>query len=401
MKARNFSEIRDLFDPQKPLRGSDLIYYVDRGSGLTDKIKWNIESISKPQKIIFPVMRGNGNTTELNKLAEDLKNDFFIVYIDAIETLDPIDIEYVDVLLLTGFKIYEAVKKKVEIPERLVESLENWSKEVVEEVVKEKVIGAEAGINFIFNLFAKILTEVSIRKSLRQVTEPKLSDLIDIINKIIAICEEKLDKKILVIVDSLDRIIDSQRAIDLFCLHSPALTSLNCNTLYVVSIIIKHRLEYLMIIRSFDVDVWLPNVKIFERNGKRAEKGFDFMKKIALNRMEEKLITDEALEYAIEMSGGVVHDFIRIIKESAFEAHKKGKEKIEKDDVENVVIDLRRDYQIILTEHHLNILKKVKDTGKKIDDPAFTELLHALVILPYTNDGEWYAVHSILGQILG
>lgn len=395
MKAKNFSEIRDLFDPQKPLGGDERVYYVDRGSGITEKIRWNIENKSKPQKIIFPVMRGNGNTTELNKLAEDVKNDFFVVYINAVENLDTMDIEYVDVLLLTGFKIYEAVKKEVKISDRLVESLENWSKEIVE-VVEKKTTEVGVGINFIFKLLPKILTEDSVRKHLREATERKLGDLIDIINKIIALSEEKLNKKILVIVDSLDRIIDSRRAIDLFYWHSPALTLLNCNIIYVASRIIQQRLEYDQIKRNYNADIWIPNVKIFDKNGNKVKEGFDFMEKVALRRMNSELITDEALEYAIKMSGGVVHDFIRIIKESAFDAHRNGKEQIEKEEIESVVTDFRRDYQRNLTTAHLDILKEVAKSGERVDGPAFVDLIHAQVILEYTNKGVWYAVHPII-----
>jgi len=45
--------------------------------------------VGEPLKIIFPAIRGNGNTTELNKLAESIKreDEIFVVMFVAKEYL--------------------------------------------------------------------------------------------------------------------------------------------------------------------------------------------------------------------------------------------------------------------------------------------------------------------------
>lgn len=61
------------------------------------------------------------------------------------------------------------------------------------------------------------------------------------------------------------------------------------------------------------------------------------------------LLSEDALELAILMSGGVIHDFIRIIRESAVNAYENNRERIEREDVDAYVVDLRNDYLRILS----------------------------------------------------
>ncbi|KYK34519.1 MAG: hypothetical protein HXS48_25240 [Theionarchaea archaeon] len=69
MKAKTLSEMYALFDPQEPLKGEKLkTYYVDRKSKIKEEVLWKIKNSRKPLKILFPAIRGNRNTTELNKL---------------------------------------------------------------------------------------------------------------------------------------------------------------------------------------------------------------------------------------------------------------------------------------------------------------------------------------------
>jgi hypothetical protein len=96
MSGNNLSELYAIFNPREPLKGDKLKYYVDRGSGL-ERVVWEIKSSSEPLKIIFPAIRGNGNTTELNKLAENIKraDEIFVVMFVAKDKLDLVSINYV------------------------------------------------------------------------------------------------------------------------------------------------------------------------------------------------------------------------------------------------------------------------------------------------------------------
>ena len=97
MEAKNLSEVYDLFDPQEPLKGEKLkTFYVDRKTKMKEEVLWKIKSSSKPLKIIFPAIRGNGNTTELNKLAEEAQKELFVIFFNTKDRLDMVHVTYVD-----------------------------------------------------------------------------------------------------------------------------------------------------------------------------------------------------------------------------------------------------------------------------------------------------------------
>ncbi|MFZ2071187.1 MAG: hypothetical protein WAV32_06290 [Halobacteriota archaeon] len=67
----------------------------------------------------------------------------------------------------------------------LNEYLNSWSETVVERVEeKQKGIGLGAGFTAIVNLSGKIGIQVTTREITRDVIKPRMSDLIDAINKI-------------------------------------------------------------------------------------------------------------------------------------------------------------------------------------------------------------------------
>ena len=102
--------------------------------------------------------------------------------------------------------------------------LDAWSEKIVEQV-KEKQGGLEFGAGFwaIVNLAGKVKTQATTREVTRGVMKPRLSDLIDAINRIIIDAEKELGKNILVIMDDLDK-VNLEKGEELFYKHGAELT---------------------------------------------------------------------------------------------------------------------------------------------------------------------------------
>ena len=92
-----------------------------------------------------------------------------------------------------------------------------------------------------------------------------------------------------------------------------------------------------------------------KRNGEIDPDGYKVMREVALRRMEEDLITEEAMNEAIKSSGGILTEFIRIIRGAANIANMENRKRIEKRDVERVVTDIRNDYIRILNKEDIKI----------------------------------------------
>ena len=399
MKAKVLSAVYDIFDPQEALSGDKLReYYVKRESPVESLA--DILSSDKPLKYLFVGSRGNGKSTELNRLSELVNDKLFVVSFSIKDKLNLFDVDYADILLVIATEIYESVSDK--LSEKLKHYLDAWSKKIVERV-KEKQKGLEFGAGFsaIVNLAGKVKTQVTTREVTRDVMTPRLSDLIDAINKIIMDAEKELGKKILVIIDDLDK-VNLEKGEELFYKHGAELTQPVCKIIYTIPqpLLFSNKIRQI-ILQYFDGRKELHNINVNHRNGEVDHSGYKVMREVALMRMEEDLITEEAMAEAIKSSAGILTELVRLIRDAANIANMENRDKIEEGDVKRVVTGIRNDYIRILGKEDLEILKGVKNTKGKIgDEDRFHDLLFSLAILEYANDEVWYDIHPTIKGII-
>ncbi|MBC8521636.1 MAG: AAA family ATPase [Methanomicrobia archaeon] len=401
MKAKALPEVYDIFDPQEPLTGEKLReYYVNRESPVK-RLSGILKTTKKPLKYLFVGSRGNGKSTELNKLSELVKEELFIVPFSIKDRLNLFDVEYADILLVIGAEIYDKVSEQIELSKELDEYLNSWSETVVERVdEKQKGIGLGAGFTAIVNLSGKIKTQVTTREITRDIIKPRMSDLIDAINKIIVDAEEKLGKQLLIIIDDLDK-VNLEKAEELFYMHGAELTQPICKVIYTIPqpLLFSNKIRQI-VLQYFDGHEVLGNIKVHDKNSNLNSESCEVMKDVALRRMSEDLITEEALVTAIEFSGGILTAFMRIIKDAANIANTEGRERIENEDVEHAITEIRNDYIRILSKEDLEILKGVSKTKEKTDGESFQDLLFSLAILEYSNGEIWYDIHPTIKRVI-
>ncbi len=103
---------------------------------------------------------------------------------------------------------------------------------------------------------------------------------------------------------------------------------------------------------------------------------------------------------AIEFSGGILTEFIRIIKGAANIADTEGRERIGNEDIERAITEIRNDYIRILSKEDSVILKSVSETKEKTDGERFQNLLFSLAILEYSNGKIWYDIHPTIKAVI-
>ncbi len=399
MKAKVLSDVYDIFDPQEALSGDKLQeYYVERESPV--KSLADILSSKKPLKYLFVGSRGNGKSTELNRLSELVKDKLFVVSFSIKDKLNLFDVDYADILLVIATEIYESVSDKLSA--ELKHYLDKLSEKIVERV-NEKQKGLEFGAGFraIVNLAGKVKTQVTTREVTREVMTPRLSDLIDAINRIIFDAEKELGKKILVIIDDLDK-VNLNKGEELFYMHGAELTQPTCKIIYTIPqpLLFSNKIRQI-ILQYFDGRKELHNINVNHRNGEVDHSGYKVMREVALMRMEDDLITEKAMAEAIKSSAGILTELVRLIRDAANIANMEDRSRIEEGDVKRVVTGIRNDYIRILGKEDLEILKGVKNTKGKIgDEDRFHDLLFSLAILEYANDEVWYDIHPTIKGII-
>jgi len=406
MKATTLADVYRAFDPQKPLKGNELKeFYIKRETPIKKMMNELLNSTDKPLTILFAGTRGNGKTTELNRLIENerISENMEVISFSVKDELDVMNIEHTDILLIIGKRIYQTFEKhdEIEIQESLMKELDDWSETIIESV-KEQQKGIEigGGVKALFiNLAGKFKSQATTREISRKIIEPRLSDLISIINKMIFDIESKLNKKILVVIDDLDKMSPGP-AEDLFFSYVKTLIAPKCHIIYTLPVHILTSKNYSQIQRFFDSDHKLPNINLTTKEGKSIKKNHTLLKNLAYKRIEKSLITREALTTTVRGSGGLFHDFVRNLRKAANEADTRNKERITKEDVRIVEQDLINDFSRIIDENDKMVLREVSKSKSKTNGDVFRNLLFNLTILEYGNGGLWYDVHPAVKKLI-
>nr|QNO52471.1 hypothetical protein BDIGKBFL_00028 [Methanosarcinales archaeon ANME-1 ERB6] len=377
-------------------------FHVEReGKPLNKLIRALMRQHRQPPKYFFSGHRGCGKSTELNRLkADDVINKrFFIVKYSVKDVCDVNNLNYVDVLFSMGAQLYiQYIDAGKELEPELLKELEDWGSSIELELEKTKSAGVamKGGISaFFLSLQAKIKSEHTTRETIRKQIEPKLSELIDKINLIIADIEGKEKKNVLVIIDDLDK-PSLEQAKEIFYNNYTAITQPACYIVYTVPISIFFGPE----IR--ESKFFLPNIKLHTKNDRNGidKDGYELMRTFVYRRMKEELIEPEALDFAIKMSGGVFREGARIMQIAADSAIENERGRILKKDVERAEREIRSDFKRILESGDYNTLDEISKSNDIRGIEKVGHLLHNLSVLEYENKENWYDIHPTLEELL-
>jgi hypothetical protein len=255
------------------------------------------------------------------------------------------------------------------------------------------------GIRGLFiSVMAKLMAEDTTRKTIREVIEPRLSELIDKINSIIADIEGREGKNVLVIIDDLDK-PNLEQATEIFYGKLTAITRPACHIVYTVPISLFFAQE-VNVIR--ETRFCLPNIKLHNKNDRtgKYEPGYDLLKMFISKRMKEDLIEPDALGLAIKMGAGVFRESARIMQIAADSAVEDGRDRIIKEDVERAEQEIRNDFRRILQSKDYTTLKEIYMGTTIYGMEKIGHLLHNMSVLEYTNDENWYDIHPTLVELI-
>ncbi|MFQ5456264.1 MAG: hypothetical protein ACE5EA_08695 [Nitrospirota bacterium] len=409
MRATNLTDVLNIFDPRRSLTTREELdaYFVERQMGILATMETYLKNMTSRSKLLFTGHRGSGKSTELNRLVLNIEDQFFIIKFSITESLDPFDLNYIDIVLTCALKLLErAVKEEVEINRGILTDVFDW---LQNEITEERVIESsmKGGLMNRLNLFllkieGKLGKEVITRVTMRRKIGPRFSELVDKINLIIREIEEKTSKEVLIIIEDLDK-TDLDRADKLFFQHGRSISSIHSKIIYTFPIALRYSGNFAQISRTFDDNFILPNITIFDKRGNNNPRGEEILREAILKRMEEHLIEEETIREVIRLSGGVILELIILIQKSANYALTYKKTVIDQDIIKRVVREIQNDYRIMLREEQYEILKMVNgDEEKKriVNDRIGQELLHNLSLLEYRNDEVWVDVHPIVRHLL-
>jgi len=153
----------------------------------------------------------------------------------------------------------------------------------------------------------------------------------------------------------------------------------------------------------------LPAVRLYDFNSKertrsRLQSGFDMLMHVIERRVEgidRGLILPDAIERAIEGSGGNIRELGRLIQSSIVKAVVRQGSFVERVDIESAIVDQRESFRRAYQPRFLPVLKKVQ-SQMQLDnaDDVGKLLLYGLWVMEYRNGMAWYCLPVPVEQLL-
>ncbi len=408
MIAEDLDQVYTNFEPTRALPGVSEFYVQRPKNPLEVMRRALLRESFEPLKYLFSGHRGSGKSTELNRLMvyPDVKEKYFIAHYSVYDVLDIAGLDYTDLLFSIGAQIFiEADKQAVTMRDSLLKQLREWGSAIEQETESGRKIGVEGGLgipltDFFNKAQLKLRLEYESRKKIRSRIEARLSELMDIINLIVAEVELNSRKKVLVVIEDLDK-TDLKTAKDLFYERQSSLTQPRCSIIYTVPIALLYSSEARQVTQAFPGEYVLPSVSITKRKTRDPNKGGRaVMKEFVRKRMSLDLIKPDALEHAITISGGVFREMARIVRDAADNAIARNVETIEKQDVERAESEIRNEFRRTLELKDYEELKKIYGSQELRGSDVCAKLLHNLSILEYRNKKNWYDIHPVIIPLL-
>lgn len=373
-------------------------------------------------KFLFGGHSGNGKSTELNRFKADKRMNakYQIIACDAADGLEIMSIQVVDLLL---FLVLEAMayvdahdleidpylEKKFALLEGFFEKTTSITTmhQDSETQTSEAKAEARVSLSHAFASFKGIFTrkvkaESAYRSLIRETFQPKIAELTDLLDKLVMEIhnQDKGDRPVLFVVDGLDRMLVPV-ARKFFIEDGPILGNVRaCSMLLTVPISIIHSPEAAEIQATLGPLQVFPNLALRERNGEPSDKtreNRERLRQIVHTRMDEKLISEQALKLAIDFSGGVLRTLVDLISEAAVFAEIYETKQIDdgsmKDAISQISVNKERPLSRAewLTLHDIQRTKKLSE-----GDENRLKMLQGLYALEYVNGETWYDLNPLL-----
>lgn len=439
-KATQLSEISQFASP-KPLDESTWYMWVDteeaRGSGAVRKLVEQLRQAHAqpdPVKALFAGHSGSGKSTELFRVKREVGDLYHVVVARIGDRYSLPTVDYRQLLFFCASQLIEVGAQENAIiagrdeAENLLAWFDDRTQTEVQSGGHKLAIEAGAKFNVFTALFArfsgKIYSGGETREEAVRHIESRLDQLRLNMQIIVRAIEEKLGtRKLLLVLEDLDKIEDRDQGRKLFFEHRLQLLDIPCSVIFTFPIALWYEQE--AGVQGYPIRYLLPMIPVSPPppepsetdtvGREKAETGRKILRQIVFQRLDENanLIAPDALEFLRLHSGGVLRDLLYMLREAAIGAKIKNRTHIEIDDVKDVARLLHNEYANRLSPRTYGetqvTLEDIEQTlGSTADWPkwtvdrteAFKMLLQSLCILEY-NGQRWFELHPAVREYQG
>ncbi|WP_203419045.1 P-loop NTPase fold protein [Lyngbya aestuarii] len=419
-KACNPSKTIDMANPE------DRQYYIDfssvRGSDLVRELCRTITLLSgdEPTCQLFSGHIGCGKSTELFRLKDTLEHQgYHVVYFESSQDLDMADVDISDILLAIAHQVSENLEgAQIRIKAGY---FGNLFSEISDFLQTPLELSGEAELSVGFaKLSARTKDSPKLRSQLRQYLEPRVSSILDAINKELleranTALKAKGKKGLVVIIDNLDRVDNSPKPWGrtqpeyLFVDRGEQLKRLNCHVVYTIPLTLMFSNDYGRLSSRFGVKPKvLPMIPVKTRQGEDYSKGMAMLREMVLARafpkipseqrfelIPELFDTRETLDRLCRISGGHMRRLLMLM----YSCLQQADPPFTRDCLDNVIREYRDDLLGAITEDEWKLLVQVVNHQHVRGEEECQTLLRSMFVFEYRDgDGRWFGINPALEE---
>ncbi len=376
---------------------------------------------------------GVGKSTELSRLIADSKPNFCPIRFSAPAVLDPGNFKPLDVLLVMMMEVAKQTAERVgTIPSdaRLQEILSWFASDEITHTRKLDATGTlevGAGVkpdslwNKVLGLFANLKGEIRYAAARSQETTDyrlaRLDDLIAIANRLLDECnrllKQETNQEWLFVGEDFDKAgISPERVKDLFINYGNIFQELRTHLIFSVPIALYYSADAPRLPFGDAFSFVIPDTPVYRQNHTENDGGRAAVQAVLEARMNPSLFEGGQMVRLIVASGGNLRDLFNLVTYAAESAQLRDAERINAEDVEGSILNLRSDYERRLGQSPFDIdpvpysekvalLQRIykEDADTQIPTPALYSLLSSRAVQEF-NGQRWFGVHPIVVDIL-
>jgi len=414
--AKNLDEIWTIFDPTLTM-DPRTEFYIERTAPELQKLFFELKHSNHNMHAFLCGHRGSGKTTELNRLCLDkeIRDKYTPIYMTA-RTFgsETVHLTHDAILLEIGLELVRQ-GKPLGLSPKYKKELENWGKDVVKTYLKDKSaraeVGAKAGLWLAF-FKAQLSSRREWKQEEKLILEPKVQDLLGILNRIGQDLKNRSDKQLLVMVDDLEKgESDAHRVMHsrLFQENYDILVQPRFSIVYTLPVYFRGL-----------PDSRIPNdqlyafsaIRLYEKKDKHLDKpplsvnqkGYQLMKAFVNKRLQEpgNIFEEGVLDELLRIGGGLFRETARAVREAVYLALTEKKERIGKDHALKVYHQVKKEYQPIIRGDAIQVLKEVMECSQGWVS-GVEPFLQSRAVVEYENNDLWldlrYALKSYIREL--
>jgi hypothetical protein len=346
---------------------------------------------------------GSGKTTQL-LIACDQCNELEGLYAQYVDVSLYVDISKISINVLTvisGLVLSQLMKdsenEKIQEYRDFIRKKAYGYSEYVEPSILLDIVNPRYSISPAFllpskNSFPRIVTHKGILSKESQDTQDQLIIAINYLNKAV----RSIYGKVILLFDGLDRLDDAQLFSEIVIKDVQTISASGIGVVVVAPLLTAYSQYRDIIEPAVNYTSYQPCFDL--ENDPDAHNFFESILRI---RSREDFIEKSALQSLVKYSGGVLRDLINLTQSSIEEAYVSDVESLQEIHVEAAANSFGRAKLLGVSDHDLEVLKKIVNTGNFF--PRTDEEVRLLVtgrVLEYQYPARRFKVHPTLQPLL-